>query len=125
MFTRGGSQQNLWLAKLSFLSCVDYVTHHSQFTATAQLQPQKEHHQYDGTSMSNIWSVRLTLHHPNTYSKSIDGCDDGLPHGGHSVPVSQEVPTVTLLEGSVLHLLNVSTGCEKTRVDACMSPIPL
>lgn len=43
-----------------------------------------------------------------TYSKPIDGCNHRLLHCGHSVPVSQEVSTITLLEGSILHLFNVS-----------------
>lgn len=43
VFTRDGSKQNLWLAKLSFLSCIDDVAHHCQFTASAQLKAQKEH----------------------------------------------------------------------------------
>lgn len=48
----------------------------------------------------------------DTYGEPIDGCDHRFPHGGHFVPVSQEVCIVTLVEGSVLHLLNVSAGCK-------------
>lgn len=112
LFTRDGSQQNLWLAKLSFLSCIDDVTHHCQFTASTQLKPQKEHHEDVKTATKDIFTP--TVKWKDTYSKSIDGCDNRFPHGGHPVPVSQEVPTITLLEGSVLHLLNVSSRC-KTR----------
>lgn len=112
VFTRDGSQQNLWLAKLSFLSCIDDVTHHCQFTASAQLKPQKERHKDVATSTKDIFTP--TIKWKDTYSKSIDGCDNRFPHGGDPVPVSQEVPTITFLEGSVLHLLNVSSRC-KTR----------
>ena len=35
--TWNSSKQNLWLAKLCFVSCINYVTHHGQFTASSKL----------------------------------------------------------------------------------------
>ena len=46
----------------------------------------------------------------DTHSKSIDSSNDRLPHCGHPVPMSQEVSTITFLEGPILHLFNVRSS---------------
>lgn len=52
-----------------------------------------------------------------THSKSIDSCNHRLLHCGHSVPVSQEVSTIALLEGLILHLFNVGSRWETQRLN--------
>ena len=46
----------------------------------------------------------------NTYSITIDSCNDRLPDPGDLVPVAQELAGVTVLECPVLHFLDVRSS---------------
>lgn len=50
-----------------------------------------------------------------THGVAVDGSNDGFADGGDLVPATEKATAVALLEGFVLHLLDVRAGCKARR----------
>lgn len=107
LLTWDGSQQDFGLPKLRLLPGVDDVAHHGQLTAASQLGW--------GAEMSEGepgWGQGVQGDAGDTHGVAIDGGDDGFANKGDLVPPGKEAAAVVLLEGFILHFLDVCASCK-------------
>lgn len=58
------------------------------------------------------WGQGVQGHVGGTHGVAIDGSNDGFADNGDLVPPTEEAAAVALLEGFILHLLDVCASCK-------------